>query len=64
MTDPLTHRFAAPKGKPWGLCIVCALSRAAHNDGPTYTPKGRFRCPDCVTKGKKLCRHKSWKKRQ
>ena len=57
------HKYDAPLDEPWGRCVHCGLAQAAHLEiepGAEYTtPKGmNYRCPDCVTKGKKTCLHR------
>lgn len=29
------HPFVAPDGEPWGLCVTCRLSEAAHAESMT-----------------------------
>jgi hypothetical protein len=41
----------------WGACKVCGLARAAHESGPLYQPHGAYRCPECVSLGRKTCVH-------
>ncbi len=32
------HAFVPRVDEPWGLCVTCRLSRAAHTSGPVYIP--------------------------
>jgi hypothetical protein len=59
MSDPDNHVFMPAADAPWGLCMLCHRSEAAHFATlvDPDAPELPYRCPYCVDRCLDPCEH-------